>query len=293
MDVGGGAALINIDDLKMDSPDVHSISFTNSDSLMRDGDIGVQLEGDIITKSSAQTSSQEGEFNTLDEPVLETIKRDLNAIGNKIWNALLPMKNPKYLLLEWDLWGILFFATYIGVILQQMNSQDPQASQFTQVILCVCLGTAGVTYSHVVMLRTKTSIFQYISVLGYCLAPMAASVTITYVTGFLFGKAFWLRFLLFLVSTGWSVYATSLIFKTRRWTHQHSLPSSPSGRLLCHHWTSDFVPDTCNFLLRSYCSVCPCSPSNCSASSTDIGSPVISNILETKSACHCHSVSPI
>jgi len=214
MDVGGGAALINIDDLKMDSPDVHSINFTNSDSLMmRDGDIGVQLEGDIITKSSAQKSSQEGELNTLDEPVLETIKRDLNAIGNKIWNALLPMKNPKFLLVEWDLWGILFFATYIGVILQQINSQDPQASQFTQVILSVCLGTAAVTYTHVVMLRTKTSIFQYISVLGYCLAPMAASVTITYITGFLFGRAFWLRFILFLVSTGWSVYATSLILK--------------------------------------------------------------------------------
>ncbi|OXA52689.1 protein YIPF6 homolog [Folsomia candida] len=201
----------NIESLKMDSPDVHRINFGPESTGRAEGDFG-SLEGDIITRNN-QKVTVEGELNTLDEPIFDTIKRDLTAVGNKVYNAMLPMKNPNYLLVEWDLWGALFFATYIGLILQQMNYYNPDASQFPQIILIVCLGTAAVTYTHVVMLRTNTSIFQYISVLGYCLAPMAINVTITYLLDFLIGRVYWIRFLLFVGSTGWSVYTTSMILK--------------------------------------------------------------------------------
>jgi len=184
-------------------------------------DLGGQLEGDIITidKPGARDNAgplkyAEGELNTLDEPIFDTIKRDLKAVGKKVSNAMCPYWVPKFLLVEWDMWGALFFASYIGILLQQLNSYDVYASQFTQIVLVVFLGTAAVTYSHVVMLRTNTSIFQYISVLGYCLAPLALSVTVTYVFDFFsFGRSFWARFLFFIVFTAWSILASLLILK--------------------------------------------------------------------------------
>jgi len=203
--------LVDIESLKMDSPDVHSMRFSPDPTVTVGGDFGSELDGDIITRSNQPVV--EGELNTLDEPIMDTIKRDLNAVWNKTFYALMPMQNRTIILQDWDLWGPLFFATYIGVILQQMNSVNPEASQFAQLILIVCLGIAVVTYSHVVILRTNTSIFQYISVLGYCLAPMALFVSILFCGYILSTGLFLMKFLLFGCAVLLSTLTSSFILR--------------------------------------------------------------------------------
>ena len=49
-----------------------------------------------------------GPVNTLDEPVLDTIKRDLHRIGGNLVLVVFPFKNrdqQSAALRNWDLWG--------------------------------------------------------------------------------------------------------------------------------------------------------------------------------------------
>merc|ERR1719411_2232967 len=63
------------------------------------------LDGDI-TVPGAPDEDDDQEFNTLDEPVKDTVMRDLKAVGKKFFHVLYP-KESKSLLREWDLWGPL------------------------------------------------------------------------------------------------------------------------------------------------------------------------------------------
>ncbi|KFM68303.1 Protein YIPF6, partial [Stegodyphus mimosarum] len=75
----------------MESPD--SLTYQKSDDT--------SLEGDI---SGRPTGQENAEYHTLDEPVKETILRDLKAVGTKFYHVLYP-KQKKALLKDWDLWG--------------------------------------------------------------------------------------------------------------------------------------------------------------------------------------------
>ena len=56
------------------------------------------------------------DFNTLDEPIRQTVMRDLKAVGVKFKYVLFPRdKESKMLLKEWDLWGPLLLCTFMAV----------------------------------------------------------------------------------------------------------------------------------------------------------------------------------
>jgi len=77
------------------------------------------LAGNITVSGTAGQSDGQGgrEFNTLDEPISQTIKRDLSAVGTKFAAVLWP-KEKQSLLREWDLWGPLILCTIMATILQ-------------------------------------------------------------------------------------------------------------------------------------------------------------------------------
>ncbi|KAK5886991.1 hypothetical protein CesoFtcFv8_017968 [Champsocephalus esox] len=70
----------------------------------------IPVEGDISVPMGSSSSNRqrggEDEFSTLDEPVKETILRDLRAVGSKFIHVLYP-KRSSVLLRDWDLWGPL------------------------------------------------------------------------------------------------------------------------------------------------------------------------------------------
>uniref|UniRef100_A0A3P9N0X2 Uncharacterized LOC103458072 n=1 Tax=Poecilia reticulata TaxID=8081 RepID=A0A3P9N0X2_POERE len=91
----------------------------------------IPVEGDIAVPVGPST--RDDEFSTLDEPVKETIVRDLRAVGNKFIHVLYP-KRSSALLRDWDLWGPLLLCVTLALLLQggAADSDDQGGPQFAE-----------------------------------------------------------------------------------------------------------------------------------------------------------------
>jgi len=140
------------------------------------------LAGNItVSGTTGQSDGQGGrEFNTLDEPISQTIKRDLSAVGTKFAAVLWP-KEKQSLLREWDLWGPLILCTIMATILQGHGDEDGNEGdggpQFAEVFVIVWVGAMIVTLN-TKLLGGSISFFQSVCVLGYCLLPLVLSLVL-------------------------------------------------------------------------------------------------------------------
>jgi len=171
------------------------------------------LAGSISVPGTTGQSDGLGgvEFNTLDEPISQTIKRDLTAVGTKFLAVLYP-KEKKSLLKEWDLWGPLILCTFMATILQGHDSNDGGADggpEFAEVFVIVWVGAMIVTMN-TKLLGGSISFFQSVCVLGYCLLPLAISLilcrivlTLTQNTALVIVRCF-----IVLAGFGWSTFAS-------------------------------------------------------------------------------------
>eukprot|EP00392_Amoebophrya_sp_AT5.2_P008362 g8383.t1 len=123
--------------------------------------------------------------NTLDEPVVDTIKRDLNAIAEKLHYVLLPKArvDKGAGLRKWDLWGPLFLCLALSTVLALQAHKDQAGRAFALVFILVWAGSGVVTFN-TVLLKGKISFFQSVCVLGYCIFPLVlaaiASAIVSY-----------------------------------------------------------------------------------------------------------------
>lgn len=130
----------------------------------------------IPGKRTTTTTAQNGvpEYNTLDEPIRETVLRDIRAVGIKFYHVLYPKEKSSllrdctssvvvmrfvcvsnfimcYLFLlpvTGDLWGPLVLCTFMATILQGSSSADSMSDngpEFAQVFVIVWIGAAIVT----------------------------------------------------------------------------------------------------------------------------------------------------
>lgn len=92
----------------------------------------IPVEGDISVPIGP--SKADDEFSTLDEPVKETILRDLRAVGQKFIHVLYP-KRSSALLRDWDLWGPLLLCVTLALLLQggAADRDDQGGPQFAEV----------------------------------------------------------------------------------------------------------------------------------------------------------------
>jgi len=141
------------------------------------------LAGNITVSGTAGQSDGSGgrEFNTLDEPISQTIKRDLSAVATKFLAVLWP-KEKKSLLREWDLWGPLILCTIMATILQGHTDEagtdlGDGGPQFAEVFVIVWVGAMIVTLN-TKLLGGSISFFQSVCVLGYCLLPLVLSLVL-------------------------------------------------------------------------------------------------------------------
>ncbi|XP_042868635.1 protein YIPF6-like isoform X1 [Penaeus japonicus] len=127
-------------------------------------------------KETTTGKSEPRQYNTLEEPISVTIMRDLRAVGTKFYHVLYP-KEKKALLKEWDLWGPLILCTFLAMMVQ--GSEDADMSdggpEFAQVFVIVWVGAAVVTMN-TKLLGGTISFFQSVCVLGYCLLPCCGSL---------------------------------------------------------------------------------------------------------------------
>lgn len=105
----------------------------------------ILVEGDINVPVGS--SRRDDEFSTLDEPVKDTILRDLRAVGNKFIHVLYP-KRSSALLRDWDLWGPLLLCVTLALLLQggAADRDDQGGPQFAEVKSGLTAVTVGLCF---------------------------------------------------------------------------------------------------------------------------------------------------
>ncbi|KAM9950800.1 hypothetical protein ACTFIT_012077 [Dictyostelium discoideum] len=118
--------------------------------------------------------------NTLDEPVIQTILRDLKMIGFKLYHVILPRGNAANVLRDWDLWGPLILCLVMAIFLSISAGEEQKALEFTIVFVVVWCGAAIVTVNGQ-LLGGNISFFQSVCILGYCIFPLTIATIIIWI----------------------------------------------------------------------------------------------------------------
>lgn len=119
---------------------------------------------------SGNIDSPSDNFDTLDEPVWDTVRRDLTQIGIKLRHVLLPTESQDQLR-EWDLWGPLLLCLVLAISMSWGASQTQKGLVFAAVFVIIWCG-AGIVTVNGALLGGKISFFQSVCVLGYCIFPL-------------------------------------------------------------------------------------------------------------------------
>ena len=114
-------------------------------------DYGFQPEVQDRPGSAASSNFSTGRdgdvLNTLDEPVSETIKRDLERIWEKLRIVINPVakvdtEEKRKEIRNWDLWGPFFFCLMLATVLSIATKADDKTLLFEIVFCIVWLGGA-------------------------------------------------------------------------------------------------------------------------------------------------------
>jgi len=171
-----------------------------------------EIAGQINIPGQASVAADGSvEYNTLDEPIRQTIMRDLKAVGSKFRHVVYP-REKQALLKEWDLWGPLILCTVLAVMLQGSGggpTGNDGGPEFAEVFIIVWIGSAVVTLN-TKLIGGSISFFQSVCVLGYCLFPTIVSLLVCWLV-LLFPQTtalFAIRLVVTCLGFGWATYAS-------------------------------------------------------------------------------------
>lgn len=167
------------------------------------------MEGEITVPMGSQT--QEEDYSTLDEPVKDTILRDLKAVGKKFVHVMYPKKSTA-LLRDWDLWGPLVLCVTLALMLQggSANSKEEGGPQFAEVFVIIWFGAIVITLNSK-LLGGTISFFQSLCVLGYCILPLTVAMLVCRLVllGGLTMVTFIVRLVIVISMFAWSTVAST------------------------------------------------------------------------------------
>ena len=163
-------------------------------------------------KSNPSTSSTSDPLDdttdTIDEPIYQTIMRDLSNIGRKIALVLVPVRDDQKIqreLRNWDLWGPLLLCLVLAFTLGFSAKSDQKGLAFGGVFVIIWLGSGIVTLNGQ-LLGGKISFFQSVCVLGYCVFPLVLCSIV-----FIFLTSFTIRFFVVLCCVVWCCITSTLV----------------------------------------------------------------------------------
>jgi len=190
-------------------------------------------------------------YSTLNEPIGETILRDIRAVTQKLRVVLLPLDryesfHPKFYtgvgtsdeeseqivqegsyqqkiqseLRKWDLWGPLLITLLTSVLLSIEATAEQTSSVFAAVFVLVWVG-ASIVALNAQMLGGSISFFQSICVFGYCVFPLTLSALLIAILRHTPLGRIWLNIIWVMVGYVWSTRASTVfigqfIVKERR-----------------------------------------------------------------------------
>lgn len=169
---------------------------------------------------------------TLDEPVMETIMRDVRAVGVKLKAVMIPLdrnkpfgyvdvlqeenvepndgqRNVLNQLRDWDLWGPLFICLSLALILSLKPGMKQTSHVFTTVFVVMWVGSLVVTVN-AQLLGANISIFQSLCVLGYCVFPLTVSALIIAILRFTWLGTLWLDLIWLALGFLWATRVSSI-----------------------------------------------------------------------------------
>lgn len=150
---------------------------------------------------------QQQAMSTIDEPVWQTIWRDIRAIGQKLVIVVVPFLGPGQTLRDWDLWGPLLLCCTLAFILGNAATSSQSGLIFSAVFVLVWAGSAVVTIN-AKFLGSAISFFQSVCVMGYCVAPLAAAAIFCAIF-----SNFWFTLILTSIAWVWATYASLRFFR--------------------------------------------------------------------------------
>lgn len=125
--------------------------------------------------------------DTLDEPVLTTLLRDIKAVGTRlrqvVWRRA-DESDSSYSIpgQQWDLWGPLVFCIMISTTLSMIAPNHQSSIVFSGLFSMIWLGQVVVTLN-IKLLGGSISFFHALCVIGYSLFPLViASILSAFVS---------------------------------------------------------------------------------------------------------------
>jgi len=162
----------------------------------------------VIQVPNIEKDNKNSIDNTLNESILTTIYRDLSLISIKLKYVIKPYgskEKKNYHIKQWDLWGPLLLNMLLACTLA-FNSEEK--SQMVILIFVIFWIGGVIIYLNANFLGVKSSIFQILCLLGYCLFPLNLSAF--FVT--LLNIKSVLRFIIVLITCLWSIFSSSDFF---------------------------------------------------------------------------------
>ncbi|CAG9464339.1 unnamed protein product [Pedinophyceae sp. YPF-701] len=156
-----------------------------------------QVSGRIETSNEAAHVHE----STLDEPVWQTVLRDLKRISTNTKAVLLPGsdRGSSTFMSDWDLWGPLVFTLSLAICLSVGAAKASRV--FAMVFVILGLGAVALT-ANVSLLGGRMAFFQGLCLLGYCLFPLVVAAAIS------LAVAHWaVRLPIFILAVAWSSWA--------------------------------------------------------------------------------------
>ena len=128
--------------------------------------------GQTYTPENSNSNNQEiYVHNSLNEPIMTSLMRDLNRIYAKLKIVALPVsseaKNKE--LKQWDLWGPFIICLLLGTILC-FTTKKNSGLVFSMIFIVMWIGAIVITMNSS-LLGGKLTLMQCICLLGYCTFP--------------------------------------------------------------------------------------------------------------------------
>uniref|UniRef100_A0A6G1SL45 Protein YIPF6 n=1 Tax=Aceria tosichella TaxID=561515 RepID=A0A6G1SL45_9ACAR len=125
----------------------------NADSISSSHFDEGNLDGQLADGSAETRRRLSDDYNQLDEPILDTLKRDLYGIYNKMKIIALPLSSYdiyKVVLRGWDLWGPLLLCTFLAFNLHHSRNYEDKHTgpQFADVFVLVWFGSCIVSLNY-------------------------------------------------------------------------------------------------------------------------------------------------
>ena len=97
--------------------------------------------------------SPKGEYNTLNEPISTSLKREFFRIYNKTQYSILPRCFPAKSanLKQWDLWGPLFYTLLLSFFLSKSKDSNEMSKTFVLVFVLMWVGGVVITINTILL----------------------------------------------------------------------------------------------------------------------------------------------